>query len=329
MPHEAAQSHHFPTGSATYLNYLTTATTDTAHYVDDESDQDSPISRFQRYLRIKTAHPDPDYATAVAFLRSQAQEIDLHTQVLEFGPGKPLLLVIWYGSNPSLPSVLLNSHMDSVPAEPSKWLHPPFSAVRTSDGKIFARGSQDDKSIAIQCLEAIRNLRNQDFIPVRFMMDEGQASPGDEFRVGYCQGLNYVAALLLLVMKTEEDAFWMLAVLLENVLVSDCYTTNLSGCHVEQRVFKDLLTKKIAAHLEALDVDVSLVAIEWFLCLFSKSLSSEMRIPVLGFSPMINTPILLHDHNEFLSDSVFIRGTKVYESLISALSSFQEDVSSQ
>ena len=58
------------------------------------------------------------------------------------------------------------------------------------------------------------------------------------------QGLNYVAALLLLVMKTEEDAFWMLAVLLENMLVRDCYTTNLSGCHVEQRVFKDLLAQK-------------------------------------------------------------------------------------
>lgn len=36
----------------------------------------------------------------------------------------------------------------------------------------------------------------------------------------------------------------MLSVLLENVLVTDCYTDNLSGCHVEQRVFKDLLTKK-------------------------------------------------------------------------------------
>jgi TBC1 domain family member 2A len=58
------------------------------------------------------------------------------------------------------------------------------------------------------------------------------------------QGLNYVAALLLLVINEEEDAFWMLSVLLENVLVSDCYTDNLSGCHVEQRVFKDLLTKK-------------------------------------------------------------------------------------
>ncbi|KAL8139107.1 hypothetical protein V2J09_005108 [Rumex salicifolius] len=101
--------------------------------------------------------------------------------------------------------------------------------------------------------------------------------------VGYCQGLNYVAALLLLVMKTEEDAFWMLAVLLENALVNDCYANNLSGCHVEQRVFKDILAKKcprIAAHLEALDFDVSLVTTEWFLCLFSKSLPSETTLRV-------------------------------------------------
>jgi len=101
--------------------------------------------------------------------------------------------------------------------------------------------------------------------------------------VGYCQGLNYVAALLLLVMKTEEEAFWMLAVLLEDVLVNDCYTDNLSGCHVEQRVFQDLLTKKcprLSAHLEALGFDVSLVATEWFLCLFSKSLPSETTMRV-------------------------------------------------
>ncbi|KAE8800517.1 growth hormone-regulated TBC protein 1 [Hordeum vulgare] len=121
--------------------------------------------------------------------------------------------------------------------------------------------------------------------------EEGQSSlrrvvVGYSFRdseVGYCQGLNYVAALLLLVMKTEEDAFWMLGVLLENVLVSDCYTNTLSGCHVEQRVFKDLLAKKcprIAAHLEAMGFDVSLVATKWFLCLFSKTLPSETTLRV-------------------------------------------------
>jgi hypothetical protein len=33
----------------------------------------------------------------------------------------------------------------------------------------------------------------------------------------------------------------------------------------------------IAAHLEAMGFDVSLVATEWFLCLFSKTLPSEVR----------------------------------------------------
>ncbi|KAI8558178.1 hypothetical protein RHMOL_Rhmol04G0069500 [Rhododendron molle] len=115
--------------------------------------------------------------------------------------------------------------------------------------------------------------------------------------VGYCQGLNYVAALLLLVMKTEEDAFWMLAVLLENVLVRDCYNTNLSGCHVEQRVFKDLLVKKcprIAAHLEDLEFDVSLVATEWFLCLFSKSLPSETTLRVWDVLFYEGAKVLFH-----------------------------------
>ncbi|KAG6787220.1 uncharacterized protein [Populus alba] len=115
--------------------------------------------------------------------------------------------------------------------------------------------------------------------------------------VGYCQGLNYVAALLLLVMKTEEDAFWMLAVLLENVLVNDCYTNNLSGCHVEQRVFQDLLVKKcprIAAHLEELEFDVSLVATEWFLCLFSKSLPSETTLRVWDVLFYEGAKVLFH-----------------------------------
>nr|GMD38510.1 TBC1 domain family member 2B-like [Ipomoea batatas] len=115
--------------------------------------------------------------------------------------------------------------------------------------------------------------------------------------VGYCQGLNFVAALLLLVMKTEEDAFWMLAVLLENVLVNDCYTYNLSGCHVEQRVFKDLLRKKcprIASHLDALEFDVSLVCTEWFLCLFSKSLPSETTLRVWDVLFYEGAKVLFH-----------------------------------
>jgi len=45
----------------------------------------------------------------------------------------------------------------------------------------------------------------------------------------------------------------------------------------------------------------------------------QSGVDMLGFSPMNNTPILLHDHNEFLSESVFLRGIDVYCSIIPAL----------
>ncbi|CAM9295733.1 unnamed protein product [Ectocarpus sp. 12 AP-2014] len=47
----------------------------------------------------------------------------------------------------------------------------------------------------------------------------------------------------------------------------------------------------------------------------------ELGIPALGFSPMRNTPILLHDHNEYIAQDVFMDGIEVYERLITALAS--------
>jgi len=39
-------------------------------------------------------------------------------------------------------------------------------------------------------------------------------------------------------------------------------------------------------------------------------------IHAYGFSPMINTPVLLHDHNEFLNERVFTNGINVYTHII-------------
>uniref|UniRef100_A0A8B9HM50 Peptidase M20 dimerisation domain-containing protein n=1 Tax=Astyanax mexicanus TaxID=7994 RepID=A0A8B9HM50_ASTMX len=44
-------------------------------------------------------------------------------------------------------------------------------------------------------------------------------------------------------------------------------------------------------------------------------------LPAIGFSPMNCTPILLHDHNEFLNEGVFLRGITVYERLLLTLAS--------
>ncbi|KAL5976907.1 hypothetical protein ACLOJK_021243 [Asimina triloba] len=139
-----------------------------ASSVDDDSDSDSAIiSRFQQYLQINTAQPIPDYSQSTSFLLSLAKALALESETLEFAAGKPLLLLKWPGKDPSLPSILLNSHTDVVPAEPAKWTHPPFSGHLDGDGRIHARGSQDMKCVGMQYLEAIRRLKSSGFQPIR------------------------------------------------------------------------------------------------------------------------------------------------------------------
>ncbi|RAL41701.1 hypothetical protein DM860_008883 [Cuscuta australis] len=409
-----------------------------------------PLSHFRQYLRINTAHPNPDYASAVNFLTGLADSIPgLRSQVLYFTspPNKPLLLLTWLGSNPTLPSVLLNSHLDSVPAEPEKWSHPPFSAHRSADGNIFARGAQDDKCIGIQYLEAIRAIKinSPEFTPLRnihisfvpdeeiggfegmakftgsqefkelnvgFVLDEGQASPTDEFRVFYADRVPWHMVIkaagvpghgskmyensamenliksVEVISKFREAQFDKvkagLAANSEVISANPVYlkagTPSPTGFVMNMQPSEaeagfdirmpptadpELMRKRIAEEWAPSWRNMTFEIVEkgtlrdfmgrplmtpasdsnpWWSVLkeaISKAggrlakpeiLSSttdarfmrEKGIPTFGFSPMKNTPILLHDHNEFLKDTVFLEGIKVYESIIKALSSFED-----
>lgn len=133
----------------------------------DNYDDDAIVSRFQDYLRIDTVQPSPDYYKAVDFINSQAKSLSLESQTIELVKGKPLLLLKWVGSDPTLPAFLLNSHTDVVPFEESKWTHHPLRAHIDGEGNIYARGSQDMKCVAMQYLEAIRKLKASGFRPIR------------------------------------------------------------------------------------------------------------------------------------------------------------------
>lgn len=134
---------------------------------------------------------------------------------------------------------------------------------------------------------------------------EGQASmrrvlraycAGRNPRTGYCQGMNFLAGMLLCAMSddgaggvgagsaatnqftkpssqeglfvasiltpaVEENAFWMMVVLIERLLPSDYYTDGLTGVRVDSQILLDLVTARLpslAAHLEATQVDVML-----------------------------------------------------------------------
>jgi N-acyl-L-amino-acid amidohydrolase len=69
-----------------------------------------------------------------------------------------------------LESILINSHYDVVPVNPALWTTDPFGGeLGEVDGEqvIYGRGSQDDKSLTIMQLEALRALKRGGFQPKR------------------------------------------------------------------------------------------------------------------------------------------------------------------
>ena len=71
--------------------------------------------------------------------------------------------------------------------------------------------------------------------------------------VGYCQGLNRLAAIALLFLG-EEDSFWCLVAIVQCLLPEDYYSQTLLGSQTDQRVLKNLLDDrwhKLSSHLSS------------------------------------------------------------------------------
>ncbi|XP_070375236.1 TBC1 domain family member 2A isoform X3 [Equus asinus] len=101
--------------------------------------------------------------------------------------------------------------------------------------------------------------------------------------IGYCQGLNRLAAIALLVLDEEESAFWCLVAIVESIMPADYYSKTLTSSQVDQRVLQDLLSEKLPrlmAHLGQHRVDLSFITFNWFLVVFADSLISSILLQV-------------------------------------------------
>ncbi|CAB3400834.1 unnamed protein product [Caenorhabditis bovis] len=89
-------------------------------------------------------------------------------------------------------------------------------------------------------------------------------------QIGYCQGMNFLAATALLFVG-PEDAFWFLIAITERYFDKTYFDSNLTGAQADQEVFKELLEvqcPKIMRHLNSLDIDVASITLNWFIALF-------------------------------------------------------------
>ncbi len=101
-------------------------------------------------------------------------------------------------------------------------------------------------------------------------------------RIGYCQSMNIVTAALLLFLP-EERTFWVLDHLLTVILPADYYTPSMLDVRVDLRVLAVYIGKRLptlAAHLRALNVDISVICLPWFLCLYVDVLPPESAFRV-------------------------------------------------
>jgi hypothetical protein len=95
-------------------------------------------------------------------------------------------------------------------------------------------------------------------------------------KVGYCQSMNFIVALLLLHLD-EEDSFWVMCAIIEDMCPA--YFGNMMlGSRIDQYVFESLLKTKHPAlkrHLDTLGASLPLLTTPWFLCLFAVALPCE------------------------------------------------------
>ena len=135
-------------------------------------------------LRIPSVSADPKFKQHVvecaAFVKQSliAAGCD-HAEICETA-GYPIV----YADkiiDPALPTVLVYGHYDVQPADPYElWTSPPFDPI-IKDGKIYARGSSDDKGQMYMHVKAIEALIANNALPcnVKFMI-EGEEEVGSD-----------------------------------------------------------------------------------------------------------------------------------------------------
>lgn len=118
--------------------------------------------------------------------------------------------------------------------------------------------------------------------------------------VGYCQGLNFLAAVFLLLYdgdteEEEEEAFWCFVSLVENILTG-YFDPMMINQQVDGLVFEQLLQQllpHVASHIEDIGVHVPTAVAGWFLVAFVNSFPIETLLRVWDMIFFEKSPVVL------------------------------------
>ncbi|HEX6535469.1 MAG TPA: dipeptidase [Gemmatimonadaceae bacterium] len=144
------------------------------------------------FLRIPSvsarSEHDGDIRRAAEWLAGAMRDAGLSAEILPT-ERHPVVLGEWRGAGPDAKTVLIYGHYDVQPAEPlDLWTSPPFEPTMR-DGKIFARGSVDDKGQLFLHLKALQaHLATRGTLPVNvIVLAEGEEEVGSDNLVPFIE----------------------------------------------------------------------------------------------------------------------------------------------
>lgn len=149
-----------------------------------EANKDRYVSELMDLLRIPSVSADPkfknDVLKAADFVADKMRAAGLDAVEICPTAGFPVV----YGEkiiDAQLPTVLIYGHYDVQPADPYElWHSPPFEPV-IKDGKIYARGSADDKGQFYMHIKAVEMLISNNALPCNVkVMIEGEEEVGSD-----------------------------------------------------------------------------------------------------------------------------------------------------
>lgn len=88
------------------------------------------------------------------------------------------------------------------------------------------------------------------------------------------QGMGVIVGTMLLFME-EEDVFWLMMTIIEDILPASFFSHSLLGVQADQRVFRQFIgtfLPEVDNVLNEHDIELSLISLHWFLTLFASVL---------------------------------------------------------
>jgi succinyl-diaminopimelate desuccinylase len=126
--------------------------------------RDSLVKLAQQLIQTNTSNP-PGVEQAVAdILIKRLKAAGLEIKIFEAAAGRPNVLAIWRGKTKGK-TLLLNGHMDTVPAGPAEgWKSDPFSG-KIINGKLYGRGATDMKGCLASMVSTVEALKKEGWEP--------------------------------------------------------------------------------------------------------------------------------------------------------------------